>query len=596
MDRRRRKPPTKCIAWSVSCLCLVLAWGSLGSTRAQAFSASLTGVAVDNSPSSVQDPAAGDVYAATDAGTIYVFDPTGALLTQFSLPAAGAITIDSSGTASSGNVYVADPEEGLVYEFEPTGSEYKLVHELSGLSDPVAIAVDAAGDIYVAQYGAGNVLEFEPSGEPANAGKPVVEGLDGPRGLAVDAQGRLFVAGATGTIELLPQIGGGFSTPRTIDPTPEASAVAVDSATGDIYVDSDPQGIQPAGGGVGSAVEELDAAGNSIGLPVGIGGESDAIAESEATKTVYATDWTGLEGSRLLSFGLLEVETGGAGCGPLEPASPDLCGRIGLNNGGKVHYSFEYGLTTGYGFESPAGESGAEVDIASNAPSVVVAGTLGGLSPNTVYHYRLEASSADIKLYGADETFKTPLPTPAVVNESSGEVTQRNAILLGAINSENGIAHYYFEYGRSAASEMRTPPREIAGGTKSSEVKPEDLSGLLPETRYYYRLVAEDATGVAEGEEKTFETLPAATSLEEMPHSLSQVQGTQTETNSRETTKVPVEKFQPKALSDAQKLARALAACRKQSRRKRVSCEKRARKQYGDGKRSKQSHRRDGQR
>jgi hypothetical protein len=76
-------------------------------------------------------------------------------------------------------------------------------------------------------------------------------------------------------------------------------------------------------------------------------------------------------------------------------------------NGVATNYRFEYGTTTAYGLETPAGSAGSGFD------DVAVSASVSGLAPSTVYHYRLVATSAGGASTGSDETFTTsPTPPP----------------------------------------------------------------------------------------------------------------------------------------------------------------------------------------
>lgn len=64
-------------------------------------------------------------------------------------------------------------------------------------------------------------------------------------------------------------------------------------------------------------------------------------------------------------------------------------------------YRFEYGTTTAYGSQSPAGTSSGNADKAVSAD-------VTGLAPSTTYHFRLVASNASGTATGADAQFTTP--------------------------------------------------------------------------------------------------------------------------------------------------------------------------------------------
>jgi hypothetical protein len=77
---------------------------------------------------------------------------------------------------------------------------------------------------------------------------------------------------------------------------------------------------------------------------------------------------------------------------------------------------FQYGTTNGYGLSSAPQPVPAQVDPLVLAP-------LSGLTPGTVYHYRLVVQNPDAATYGADATFQT-LSLPPGANSGSGPGAQ----------------------------------------------------------------------------------------------------------------------------------------------------------------------------
>jgi hypothetical protein len=68
-------------------------------------------------------------------------------------------------------------------------------------------------------------------------------------------------------------------------------------------------------------------------------------------------------------------------------------------NGTGTRYYFQYGTTTAYGTTTPAQSAGAGASPVSESAS------LNGLTPGTVYHYRIVAVSAAGTVDGGDATF-----------------------------------------------------------------------------------------------------------------------------------------------------------------------------------------------
>jgi sugar lactone lactonase YvrE len=246
----------------------------------QSFLTAPTGVTVDNSAAL----SGGDVYV-VDGTVLYRFNAAGGLLNEAALGgdfSADRVAVDSSDTASAGDVYITVPGDGLEV-IPPNGrieelngsTESKLM-TLGGLVMPTAIAVDASGNLYVAQSEK-EIIESSPMGVLLN----VVKGLIKPEGIAVDSRGDLYVASEAGTIKFTQTSKEGFSVAKTIDTEP-AFDVAVDSTTGNVFI------------ALGDEVAVFNSSGSKIGVALGSATTNfntyKAVGESEATGNVYAVN------------------------------------------------------------------------------------------------------------------------------------------------------------------------------------------------------------------------------------------------------------------------------------------------------------------
>ncbi len=93
------------------------------------------------------------------------------------------------------------------------------------------------------------------------------------------------------------------------------------------------------------------------------------------------------------------VSTGGVS--GLSYSAATLHGHVDPH-GQATNYFFQYGHTRKYGAQSPLAPAGS-----ANA-SLAVSQAISGLTPLTVYHYRLVAVSAGGATLGADQSFTTP--------------------------------------------------------------------------------------------------------------------------------------------------------------------------------------------
>jgi hypothetical protein len=85
----------------------------------------------------------------------------------------------------------------------------------------------------------------------------------------------------------------------------------------------------------------------------------------------------------------------------LAPTSVILHG--GVNPRGQAtNYVFQYGTSKAYGGQTPF------VALGNGTTNIKVAQAIGGLRPNTLYHYRIVANSVGGTTHGGDHVFKTP--------------------------------------------------------------------------------------------------------------------------------------------------------------------------------------------
>jgi hypothetical protein len=245
--------------------------------------------------------------------------------------------------------------------------------------------------------------------------------------------------------------------------------------------------------------------------------------------------------------------------------------------------------------------TGAADEIASGhvsagsglAPNAVAPIALSGLRPGTTYHYEVVAYNGNASTTGPELTFTTtpasPVTTPpAIGGESAQFVNETSAVIEAEVNPRGGETTYEVQYGTSNSYGQSVPgPVAIAPDT-SAQGTILSLVGLAPGTTYHYRLAATNQAGTNYGPDATFTTTGAARTGAFTPFSVPS------------TPQIAITPFAfpkeepgttgttPKALTRAQKLTKALKACRKQAKSKRAGCEAKARKQFGPVKRKRQ--------
>jgi len=165
-------------------------------------------------------------------------------------------------------------------------------------------------------------------------------------------------------------------------------------------------------------------------------------------------------------------------------------------------YRFEYGTSSSYGLQT------AEVDAGSGSGAVDASANLSGLTSDTTYHYRLVATNAAGVTRGSDRTLKTDArPGPPGATTGSARGVSAVAARLSASVDPNGRATtYHFEYGTTTSYGKRTADAS-AGSAQSARSVSATISGLSSNTRYHYRVVADNDAGVTRGRDRSFVTL-----------------------------------------------------------------------------------------
>jgi len=175
-----------------------------------------------------------------------------------------------------------------------------------------------------------------------------------------------------------------------------------------------------------------------------------------------------------------------------------LNGTVNPNSLTTMAY-FEYGTTTDYGSASTS------VAVGNGYLSEPVGIIIGGLTDNTLYHYRLVATNAAGTSYGEDRTFTTAPNPPLAVTGSASNITATSATLIGVALPNGRETSVHFEYGLTSAYGSSTSPQVLPASHVLIDVFAQ-VSGLIPGSTYHYRLVAINGGSPIpiNGEDRTF--------------------------------------------------------------------------------------------
>jgi hypothetical protein len=507
---------------------LALPCGSAVADTGHGFVAALTeapaGTPISEPVAVAVDHSTGDTFVAdAGGGEVDVFTAGGSYVTQFGeeLVPSG-VAVDEA----SGDVYLTSGD--VVVVFKPTGTgAYELLSRWSGGTTPeegfggevAGVAFDNstsasdphAGDVFVVDAGTNSVDVFEPmpaGADEAQEGMYVgaLQGgrLEEPNGVAVDsATGDVYVAdGVKGQVDVYSSAGlyerkltgdgspsGSFLGPE--DEEGNVSAVAVEEGTGDVFVAEAERHV----------VSQLSEGGEWLGwitmTPSGQLSEPFGVALT-ASGDVEVAD-AGASAVDVFGPGVLVPDAKTSSASKVGKTTVVLGGVVN-GEGRAAKYHFEWGESEAYGSQTP--------DQVAGSGEEKVQAEMSGLAPATTYHFRLVTENENGVNVGTDREFTTLPAVEALSTGPAQNVTATSATLTGSLTPKGAESYYYFQWGTSASYGNFSPaPPGFDAGTGNETVAAEtQLSGLLANTTYHYRLVATDSYGTTYGEDARFTT------------------------------------------------------------------------------------------
>jgi hypothetical protein len=473
------------------------------------------------------DQTTGDVYV-IDAGsaTVQKFDSSG-IPTDFSavssntLDGAGGVdqtpeggfffdtnsaaqlTVDNSGSANDGYLYVTNSFAGVIDVFDSTGT---FVGEIDGSAaspqtgfEPCGVAVDGSGSVY-ASYSEGHVDKYNPiDGDPTqDTFDSQLQNLNGTCNIAVDTLGSVYVSSRWGgpvTKYDPSQFGQASPSGTEVDGT--SLAVAVDPTTNDVYVDH------------GDRIFQYDSTGLAIGKSGAgyVSGSSFGVAINGGSGNLYASD---SGSSNMLQFGpavnidppavTIDQPSNVAGTHATFTGTVNPSGMAALSD---TSWHFEYSSD---GWSSWT--STANTHLGTGMSPVQVSVQVDTLTPNQAYQVRLVATNAADTAMSSDALFSTPAILPTATTGKAQDIAPTHVAVQGLINPNNSPTTYYFEYGPTTAYGISIPltqDGDAGSGTAVSSAV-QRIIGLQSDTNYHYRLVAMNQAGIVYGQDRTFTT------------------------------------------------------------------------------------------
>jgi hypothetical protein len=134
--------------------------------------------------------------------------------------------------------------------------------------------------------------------------------------------------------------------------------------------------------------------------------------------------------------------------------------------------------------ETGDAEFGGSVALASEGTTALIGGALDNKSVGAAWVYVF---------------------TPTVTTGSATGVAESEATLHGTVSPEGAQTKYHFEYGTTESYGSKTTEASAGSGMSSVEVS-SAVTGLAPNTKYHYRLVAVNSSGTTDGADQVFTT------------------------------------------------------------------------------------------
>ena len=314
---------------------------------------------------------------------------------------------------------------------------------------------------------------------------------------------------------------GEYALAHTISGTPVGTFsdpfnLTIDEGSGEIYVDD------LGGPEFNVVIDQFSGAGTYLGritgtdTPNGHIGDAYDVAVDPASHNVFVGDE---------QFGEMDVfggnivfpdVTSGAASN-VAPASVTLNGTVNPDSAGAATCRFEWGTSKLFGKTAACEPEG----VAEGGVPVAVQATLTGLTSDTTYFYRLQATNANgVNPGEASQDQEVTTPGPGIREASVTNLSATSATFEASIAPHNVSTSVYFQYGTTAAygTDVPTAPGEAIGaGNGAVDTTPHHVQGLAPDTVYHYRVVVvtEPEPGVVvvfAGPDQVFRTQGAAVS------------------------------------------------------------------------------------
>ncbi len=164
--------------------------------------------------------------------------------------------------------------------------------------------------------------------------------------------------------------------------------------------------------------------------------------------------------------------------------------------------SFQFGTSTAYGQTIAAEQSPS-----SGHDEMPASANISGLNGGTTYHFRVKAVNSLGTSYGKDLTFTTAEQLPSAITLIPDYLTNTSVKLKGTVNPNELSTYVTFEYWTdiNLINYVTAAQSPLSGG--SDNLVSANIADLNPDKTYSFRVTAENAKGISNGEILIFKTL-----------------------------------------------------------------------------------------
>ena len=161
-----------------------------------------------------------------------------------------------------------------------------------------------------------------------------------------------------------------------------------------------------------------------------------------------------------------------------------------------MSYYTIYNNTTG----TPVLFSPAQIPLSDCTASLCT--WTGGTTPTVPSTFYCTVTDTSGNTSGPSNT-ATYNPIPGVITNAATAITSTTATLNGTVNPNRLATTAYFQWGTSTSYGNTTSTQSIGSGTANVNVTAA-IAGLTAGTTYYFRIVATNSTGTADGATASF--------------------------------------------------------------------------------------------